>query len=95
MSHIITIFGGKDGVGKSVFAANFAAAYLKQLRKKGLLLDLDSEHCGDISLVFAQSLPRPLAMLSKSQKLDMGALQNVIVRHTSGLELMQAWREKF
>ena len=95
MSHIITIFGGKDGVGKSVFAANFAAAYLKQLRKKVLLLDLDSEHCGDISLVFAQSLPRPLAMLSKSQKLDMGALQNVIVRHTSGLELMQAWREKF
>ena len=95
MSHIITIFGGKDGVGKSVFASNFAVAYLKQLRKKVLLLDLDSEHCGDISLIFAQALPRPLAMLSKSPKLDIGALQNVIVRHNSGLELMQGWREKF
>ena len=95
MSHIITVFGGKDGVGKSVFAANFACAYLKQLRKKVLLLDLDSEHCGDISLIFAQSLPRPLAMLSKSPRLDMAALHNVIVRHSSGLELIQGWREKF
>ncbi len=95
MAHILTIFGGKDGVGKSVFAANFALAYYKEQGKRTLLLDLDPEHCGDQSLIFATAIPRTLSSLSDSARFDMSILQSCVSKHTSGLEIMQGYRESF
>ena len=45
--YIITVVGGKGGVGKSQISANLAFAYCQETRSKALLLDFDLRACGD------------------------------------------------
>jgi septum site-determining protein MinD len=45
--HIISIIGGKGGLGKSQFAANLAFAYAIEGKVKTLLLDFDQKASGD------------------------------------------------
>jgi pilus assembly protein CpaF len=49
--YIISILGGKGGVGKSQVAANMAIAYASELHQKTLLLDFDQKACGDQNLI--------------------------------------------
>ena len=49
--HVIAVSGGKGGVGKSMFAANFAIALMAELRQKVLLIDLDAQSCGDQNVI--------------------------------------------
>ncbi|MBF0311840.1 MAG: Flp pilus assembly complex ATPase component TadA [Oligoflexia bacterium] len=49
--HIISVIGGKGGVGKSLFAANLAFAYAQEIRNSVLLLDFDQKACGDQSII--------------------------------------------
>lgn len=46
---IFAITSGKGGVGKSVFAANFAFALHQETNSSVLLLDMNSVFCGDLS----------------------------------------------
>ena len=48
---IITVANQKGGVGKSVFAANFAAALMMELRAPVLLMDADAKSCGDQNII--------------------------------------------
>jgi septum site-determining protein MinD len=50
-SFLIAVMGGKGGVGKSVFAANLAYAFLKEMRAKVLLIDCDPKSCGDQNFI--------------------------------------------
>jgi pilus assembly protein CpaF len=45
--YIISVIGGKGGVGKSQFAANLAFAYVNETRSSALLLDFDRKASGD------------------------------------------------
>jgi len=49
--HIISIIGGKGGVGKSQVAANLAFAFAAENRQKALLLDFDQKASGDQNLI--------------------------------------------
>lgn len=49
--HIISIIGGKGGVGKSQIAANLAIAWAAETRQKTLLLDFDQRACGDQNII--------------------------------------------
>lgn len=49
--YIISIIGGKGGVGKSQIAANLALAWAGETRQKVLLLDFDQKACGDQNLI--------------------------------------------
>ena len=49
--HIITVVGGKGGVGKSQVAANLAFAFAMENRQKVLLLDFDQKACGDQNII--------------------------------------------
>ncbi len=49
--HIITVIGGKGGVGKSQVAANLAFAYAQEARCKTLLLDFDAKAGGDQNII--------------------------------------------
>ncbi len=49
--HIISVIGGKGGVGKSMFAANLAFAFASEKRCKTLLLDFDQKACGDQTII--------------------------------------------
>ena len=48
---LIGVIGGKGGVGKSVFAANFACALMAELRVPVLLIDGDSKSVGDQNVI--------------------------------------------
>ncbi len=60
--HLISVVGGKGGVGKSVFSANLAATFLQELKAHTLLLDLDSRSCGDQNILIGK---RPIKTLSE------------------------------
>ena len=49
--HIIAVVGGKGGVGKSIFAANFAISYLQEFKQRPLIIDLDLNSLGDQNLI--------------------------------------------
>jgi pilus assembly protein CpaF len=59
-SHIICVTGGKGGVGKSVFSANLALAFLMEMRARVLLVDLDSQSCGDQNVILGLRDPRTI-----------------------------------
>jgi pilus assembly protein CpaF len=59
-SHIIAIAGGKGGVGKSVFSANLALAFLLEMRAPTLLVDLDSQSCGDQNVILGIREPKTM-----------------------------------
>ncbi len=50
-SFIIGVTGGKGGMGKSVFSANLALAFALELKQPTLLIDLDSQSCGDQNFI--------------------------------------------
>ena len=48
---VVTVVGGKGGVGKSQVAANLAFSYATEARSKVLLLDFDQKASGDQNLI--------------------------------------------
>lgn len=62
-AHIIGVTGGKGGVGKSVFSANLAFAFLMELRAPVLLIDLDQQSCGDQNMILGLREPKTMADL--------------------------------
>lgn len=60
-AHIIAVSGGKGGVGKSVFSANLAFAFLMEMRAPVLLIDLDQESCGDQNVILGLREPKTIA----------------------------------
>lgn len=65
--HIIAVVGGKGGVGKSVFAANLAIAYLQEFKQRPLILDLDLVSLGDQNLILGQTPAKSIVDVSKMQ----------------------------
>ncbi|MFZ4713095.1 MAG: ATPase, T2SS/T4P/T4SS family [Bacteriovoracaceae bacterium] len=63
--YIISVIGGKGGVGKSQFAANMAFAYANELNNKVLLLDFDQRACGDQNLITGLKSPKTVKDLSE------------------------------
>ena len=63
-SSIISVIGGKGGVGKSVFAANLAAASAIELRTPCLLIDFDSKSCGDQNFITGFQKPKTINELN-------------------------------
>ena len=49
--YIISVIGGKGGVGKSQFAANLAFSFAAESRQKVLLLDFDKVAAGDLNII--------------------------------------------
>lgn len=52
--NVIAVTGAKGGVGKSVFAANFALALRIELKTEVLLIDADAKSCGDQNVILGQ-----------------------------------------
>jgi septum site-determining protein MinD len=63
-SHIIAVTGGKGGVGKSVFSANLAISFMMEMRLPTLLIDLDSQSCGDQNVIVGLREPKTIAELA-------------------------------
>lgn len=81
-SHIICVAGGKGGVGKSVFSANLAFAFLMELRVPTLLVDLDSQSCGDQNVILGIREPRTMSDLcSFTGAISPTTLPQVVSQH--------------
>ena len=79
---IIAVVGGKGGVGKSVFAANLAIAAQIELRSSTLLIDADSESCGDQNVITGLKTPKTLSeMTSFTGSVNQQSIPGLVSRH--------------
>jgi len=95
--HIIAVVGGKGGVGKSVFAANLAIAYLQELRQRPLIVDLDLHALGDMNIILGQNPQRSIVDVSKLQggTIDPKSLAPFMVNAQVGYSFIGAPRDSF
>jgi pilus assembly protein CpaF len=87
--HIITIIGGKGGVGKSQLAANLALAYASELRAKTLLLDFDQKACGDQNIITGLKSKKNVKELADfSGAIDPRSIQLFTTDHKGGISFV-------
>lgn len=90
--HVIAVVGGKGGVGKSVFAANLAVAYLMEVRQRPCLIDLDFASLGDQNLIIGARSPKNIVEVSKSMAgtIDLKVLNPMMATTPQGLSFFSA-----
>ena len=89
--HIISVVGGKGGVGKSVFAANLALAFMKEFNLKPLLVDQDTAALGDQNVILGLRPPKGLLEATQhSGAFDQAAMMKLVAPHPSGLHYLAA-----
>ena len=87
--NIITIIGGKGGVGKSQVAANLAFAYAAEIRAKTLLLDFDQKACGDQNIITGLKSKKNLKELSEfAGAIDPRSIQLFTTDHKAGVSFI-------
>jgi septum site-determining protein MinD len=87
--HIISVIGGKGGVGKSQLAANLAFAYATEIRAKTLLLDFDQKACGDQNIITGLKSKKHLKELSEfSGSVDPRSIQLFTADHKAGVSFI-------
>jgi pilus assembly protein CpaF len=93
--HVIAVVGGKGGVGKSVFAANLAIAYLQEFKQRPLIVDLDLNSLGDQNIILNQSPPKTIVDVTRLQvgAVDLKALQPLMANSTTGYSFIAAPRD--
>ncbi|MBY0553016.1 Flp pilus assembly complex ATPase component TadA [bacterium] len=91
--NLIAVVGGKGGVGKSVFAANFTAALAMELRQPTLLIDCDTKSVGDQNIITGLKPLKTLRELANTtQSLNSTPLQSIVTPHPGGFSYLGAVR---
>jgi len=89
--NVIAIVGGKGGVGKSVFAANLSLTLLREMRQQTLLVDLDSNSCGDQNVILGLRPQKGINDLCTSTvAMTEENIKQFISKHNSGLSFLPA-----
>lgn len=84
--HIISIIGGKGGLGKSQVAANLAFAYALETRQKVLLLDFDQKAGGDQDFITGIKSKKTVKDLAEfNGAIDPRSIQQFIGTHQAGV----------
>lgn len=85
--HIISVIGGKGGVGKSQVAANMAFAYALDTKKKCMLLDFDIKSAGDQNFITGMKVKKTLKDVAEfSGAIDPRTIQGFLSGHPSGVQ---------
>lgn len=91
--NLIAVLGGKGGVGKSIVAANFAAAMTMEMRTPVLLIDCDTKSAGDQNIITGLKPVKTLRELANSsQSLNATPIQQIVTQHPSGFAYLGAVR---
>lgn len=91
--NLIAVVGGKGGVGKSVFAANFACTIMNELRAQTLLIDADAKSVGDQNVIMGIKPQKTLKELANFQgSLNSQPMNTLVTMHPSGLAYLGAVR---
>ena len=89
--HIVTIIGGKGGVGKSVLTANLALAAKKECKVPVLLMDLDQKSCGDQNVILGLRSKYNVQQFSQHKgAFNEQMLQNFLACHSTGMNYLSA-----
>ncbi|MCM2322411.1 MAG: Flp pilus assembly complex ATPase component TadA [Oligoflexia bacterium] len=93
--HIVAVAGGKGGVGKSVFAANLAIAYLQEFKQRPLIVDLDLASLGDQNIILGQNPAKSIVDVTKLNvpTIDVKALNPIMVNAQGGYSFIGAPRD--
>ncbi len=84
--HVITVFGSKDGLGKSLLAANLAFGFSLENKQKTLLLDFDQKACGDQSIITNLNSKKSLLDISKlNGVIDSRIMTSLAAHHKAGV----------
>jgi len=76
-------------VGKSVFAVNAGFSFLKETRSRVLVLDLDTESCGDVQSLLGMSKVKSLADFAPyAGKLQSAQVRQYISAHAAGMGVL-------
>ncbi len=90
-SHLIAVIGGKGGVGKSVFAANLAYAFLKEMKQKTLLIDCDPKSCGDQNFITGiRPTKTVMDLASFAGAVTTQSVGGLVAAHPSGMNYIGA-----
>jgi septum site-determining protein MinD len=90
-SHLIAVIGGKGGVGKSVFAANLAYAFLKEMKAKTLLIDCDPKSCGDQNFITGiRPLKTVMDLAGFTGAITAQSINTIVTAHPSGMHYIGA-----
>ncbi len=90
---VFAVTGGKGGVGKSVFAANFAITLGVETRTPVLLIDLDAKSCGDQNLITGMKPVKTVSELVQyTGAINAQTVGSLTARHQSGLHFIGAVR---
>jgi len=85
--HVVTIIGGKGGVGKSQFAANYAFAHAAETRGKVLLLDFDQKASGDQNFITGIKGKKTIKDVGEfNGAIDPRSIVQFIAAHPSGVQ---------
>ncbi len=91
--NLIAILGGKGGVGKSIVAANLAAAMTLEMRTSVLLIDCDTKSVGDQNIITGLKPIKTLRELANSaQSLNSTPIQQIVTQHPAGFSYLGAVR---
>ena len=88
---IISVFGTKGGVGKSLIAVNLAVSMAQQ-GKRVALLDLDLQFGGDVTKILNLKPKETIfSLISRLPRLDKaGSLKDYMTHHSSGVDILPA-----
>jgi len=90
-ANLIAVIGGKGGVGKSVFAANLAHAFLREMKAKTLLIDCDPKSCGDQNFITGiRPQKTVMDLASFTGAITPQSLNTLVTSHASGLGFIGA-----
>jgi pilus assembly protein CpaF len=90
-SFLIAVIGGKGGVGKSVFAANLAYAFMKEMKAKTLLIDCDPKSCGDQNFITGIRPNKTVMDLAAyAGAITPQSIAQLVTTHASGMNFIGA-----
>ncbi len=90
---LISVVGGKGGVGKSVFAANLAYAIQLELKTQVLLIDADAKSCGDQNIILNVKPNKTISEVANFQgSLTPQSIPQLVTAHKNGLHYIGAVR---
>lgn len=88
---LIVVYGPQGGTGKTTIATNLAAAMMRE-NVKILLVDCDLQY-GDVGVFLNLSAQNTITELAKNnvdEELDMDVVENILIKHDSGLKVLLA-----
>jgi pilus assembly protein CpaE len=87
--HMIAVFNGKGGVGRSVLAMNLAIVLRQLTQERVALIDADLQS-GDIHVMLNMNSPSSIDDLREAGSLDAEIIHTSMAEHETGLMVLRA-----